>query len=88
MKFDWKTLLSFDVHYGKKIVTLLYYVMIVLISVNTLCSFIRGILNVCGGEVFNGLCGILFCLPLTVVYLLVLRLVCEMLDLFFDRFDR
>ena len=84
MNFDFKALLNFDTTYGKKLVTIVYYVMTAVILVNVLVSFISGIVSVAGGYVFSGLGKILFCLPLAIVYFLVLRVVCELVNAIFE----
>ena len=52
MNFDFKALLNFDTIYGKKLVTIVYYVMTAVILVNVLVSFISGIISVAGGARF------------------------------------
>lgn len=84
MNFDFKALLNFDTIYGKKLVTIVYYVMTAVILVNVLVSFISGIISVAGGSVFTGLGEILFCIPLAIVYFLVLRVVCELVNAIFE----
>ena len=84
MNFDFKALLNFDTIYGKKLVTIVYYVMTAVILVNVLVSFISGIISVAGGHVFIGLGEILFCIPLAIVYFLVLRVVCELVNAIFE----
>ncbi len=84
MNFDFKALLNFETTYGKKLVTVVYYVMTAVILINVLVSFISGIVNVADGYVFVGLGEILFCLPLAVVYFLILRVVCELVNAIFE----
>lgn len=84
MNFDFKALLSLETTYGKKLVTIVYYVMTVVILVNVIVSFISGIVSVAGGHVFTGLGEILFCLPLAVVYFLILRVICELVNAIFE----
>ncbi len=84
MNFDFKSLLTLENTYGKKLVTVVYYVMAIVIAVNVVVSFILGIGNIAGGEIMIGLGQILFCVPLAVVYLLILRLVCELVNAIFD----
>jgi len=72
-----KSLTSLDVSYGKKLVTAVYYALTAVIAVSMLCSFIMGIAEVATGSVLVGLGKILFCVPLAIVNLLVLRLLCE-----------
>ena len=84
MNFDFKSLLTLENTYGKKLVTVVYYVMAAVIAVNVLVSFIAGVANVAGGNVIYGLGQIVFCLPLALVYLLLLRLACELVNAIFD----
>ena len=84
MNFDFKALLSLETSYGKKLVTVVYYVMTAVILVNVLVSFISGIVSVAGGNVFAGLGKILFCLPLAIVYFLILRVACELINAIFE----
>lgn len=84
MNFDFKSLLTLENTYGKKLVTIVYYVMAVVIAVNVVVSFISGIGNIASGLIMVGLGKILFCVPLAVVYLLVLRLVCELVNAIFE----
>ena len=84
MNFDFKALLSLEPSYGKKLVTVVYYVMTAVILVNVLVSFISGIVSVAGGSVFAGLGEILFCLPLAIVYFLILRVACELINAIFE----
>ena len=88
MNFDFKSLLSLENRYGKKLVTVVYYVMAIVIAVNVLASFISGIVNVADGFILAGLGKIIFCLRLAVVYLLVLRLVCELINAIFDHCEK
>lgn len=84
MNFDFKSLLNLETTYGKKLVTIVYYVMAIVIAVNVIVSFISGIGNIAGGMIMLGLGKILFCVPLAVVYVLILRLVCELINTIFD----
>lgn len=84
MNFDFKSLLTLENTYGKKLVTIVYYVMAVVIAVNVVVSFISGIGNIASGSIMLGLGKILFCVPLAVVYLLILRLVCELVNAIFE----
>ncbi len=84
MNFDFKSLLNFEKTYGKKLVTIVYYAMAIVIAVNVLVSFIAGIVNVATGAVMTGLGQIIFCIPLAIVYLLILRLVCELINAIYD----
>ncbi len=84
MNFDFKALLNLEQSYGRKLVTIVYYVMTAAIAVNTLLDFIGGIANVARGYVLNGLVEIIFCLPLAVVYFLILRVVCELVNTIFE----
>ena len=83
-KFDFKSLISLENVFGKKLVTVIYYVMIAVIAINAVVSFIAGIGMVATGSILAGLGNILFCVPLAVVYLLVLRLACELANTFFE----
>ena len=84
MNFDFKSLLSLENGYGKKLVNIVYYIMIIVIAINVIVSFISGVANIAGGLVMVGLGQIIFCLPLAVVYFLVLRLVCELINAIFE----
>lgn len=88
MNFDFKSLLSFEKNYGKKLVSVVYYVMAIVIAVNVVVSFISGIVNVATGAVMAGLGQIIFCVPLAIAYLLVLRLICELLNAIFDHCEK
>lgn len=78
--FDLKSLLNLDDKLGKKLVTVVYYLGAIAIAVNVVVSFIWGISLVATGGVMEGLGKILFCLPLGILYLLVLRLLCEVVN--------
>ena len=84
MNFDFKALLNLEQTYGKKLVTIFYYVMTVAIAVNALLNFIGGIANVANGLVLSGLIDIVFCLPLAVIYFIILRVVCELVNTIFE----
>lgn len=84
MNFDFKSLLNFDKIYGRKLVTIVYYIMAGVIAINVFVSFVSGIVNVADGMIFEGIEKIVFCLPLAVVYLFVLRLVCELISTIFE----
>ena len=84
LKSDLKSLLSLEQTYGKKLVTVVYYVMAVVIAVNAVVTFIGGIVDVASAQIFSGLGKILFCLPLAAVYLLLLRLGCELVNAVFE----
>lgn len=84
MNFDFKALLNLEQTYGKKLVTIVYYVMTAVIAVNTLIDFIGGIANVAKGFVLSGMVDIVFCLPLAIVYFIILRVVCELVNAIFE----
>mgnify|MGYP003501819135 CR=1 FL=1 len=86
MKFDFdvKKLLNLDAPYGKQLVTIIYYVMTAVIIVNSVVSFFAGIVSIAGGKILAGLGNIIFCLPLAIVYFLILRLVCEVINAVLD----
>ena len=84
MKFDFKSLLNLEKSYGRKLVTIVYYAMAIVIAVNMIVSFIAGIANVATGAVMTGLGQIIFCVPLAIVYLLILRLACELVNAIFE----
>ena len=84
MNFDFKALLNLEQTYGKKLVTIVYYVMTAAIAVNALLNFIGGIANVAKGLVLSGLIDIVFCLPLAVIYFIILRVVCELVNTIFE----
>ena len=84
MNFDFKALLNLEQTYGKKLVTIFYYVMTAAIAVNALLNFIGGIANVANGLVLSGLIDIVFCLPLAVIYFIILRVVCELVNTIFE----
>ncbi len=88
MNFDFKSLLSLENRYGKKLVSIVYYVMAIVIAVNVLVTFVSGVVNIADGFVFAGIGQIIFCLPLAVVYLLVLRLVCELINAIFEHCEK
>ncbi len=79
-----KSLFSLDNSYGKKLVTITYYVMLAAIAVNAAASFIGGIACVASGAVLSGIGKILFCVPLAFVYVVILRLLCEVINAIFD----
>ncbi len=79
-----RSLFSFENTYGKKLVTVTYYIMLAAIAVNAVVSFIAGIVYVASGEVLGGLGKILFCVPLAFVYAVILRLLCELANAIFD----
>ena len=80
INFDFKSLLSLETTYGKKLVTAVYYIMSVTIAVNAVVSFIAGIANIAGGMVLTGIGQIIFCIPLAIVYFVLLRLGCEVVN--------
>ncbi|MBR2861024.1 MAG: DUF4282 domain-containing protein [Clostridia bacterium] len=82
--FDFKSLLSLETAYGRKLVTVAYYVLTVAILINAIVSFIAGISMVATGSVLAGLGNIIFCVPLAVVYFIVLRVVCELVNAVFE----
>ncbi len=84
MNFDFKALLNLENTYGRKLVTIVYYVMTGVIAVNAFLSFIGGIASVATGEILSGLTNIIFCLPLAIVYFLILRVVCEFINTIFE----
>ena len=84
MNFDFKSLLTLENGYGRKLVNIVYYVMTIVIAINVIVSFISGVVNIAGGFVMSGLGKIIFCLPLAVVYFLILRLVCELVNAIFE----
>ena len=57
-----------------------YYIMSVTIAVNAVVSFIAGIANIAGGMVLTGIGQIIFCIPLAIVYFVLLRLGCEVVN--------
>lgn len=84
MNFDFKALLNLENLYGRKLVTIVYYVMTGVILVNAFLSFIGGIASVATGNILSGLANIVFCLPLAVVYFLILRVLCELVNTIFE----
>ncbi len=82
--FDFKNLMNLENPYGKKLVTILYYVMTVVIAVNSVVSFFAGIVSIAAGNILLGLGNIIFCVPLAIVYFLILRLVCEVVNAVLD----
>lgn len=84
MNFDFKALLNLENPYGRKLVTIVYYVMTGAIAINAFLNFIGGIANVATGNVLAGLIDIIFCLPLALVYFLILRVVCELINAIFE----
>ena len=84
MNFDFKSLLNLENSYGRKLVTIVYYVMTGVIAINAFLSFIGGIASVATGNILNGLINIIFCIPLAIVYFLVLRVVCELINAIFE----
>lgn len=84
MNFDFKALLNLENPYGRKLVTIVYYVMTGVILVNAFLSFIGGIASVATGNILSGLANIVFCLPLAIVYFLILRVVCELINAIFE----
>ena len=84
MNFDFKALLNLENPYGRKLVTIVYYVMTGAIAINAFLTFIGGIASVATGNVLTGLIDIIFCLPLALVYFLILRVVCELINAIFE----
>ena len=84
MNFDFKALLNLENPYGRKLVTIVYYVMTGAIAINAFLNFIGGIANVATGNVLAGLIDIIFCLPLALVYFLILRVVCKLINAIFE----
>lgn len=84
MNFDFKALLNLENPYGRKLVTIVYYVMTGVIAVNAFISFIGGIASVATGNILSGLASIVFCLPLAIVYFLILRVICELVNTIFE----
>ncbi len=80
INFDFKSLFSLETTYGKKLVTAVYYIMTATIVINAIVTFIAGIANIATGSVLGGLGQIIFCLPLAVVYFVLLRLGCEVIN--------
>ncbi len=84
MNFDFKSLINLSTPIGKKLVTVVYYVLAVVIAIGSVAKFIGGIALVAQGQVVSGLGGILFSFPLAIVYFLVLRLACELIMAFYE----
>ena len=84
MNFDFKSLINLETTYGKKLVTIAYYVLTGVIAINVLVSFIEGVVAIADGLVVAGLFQVLFCAPLAVVYFIILRVACELVNAIFE----
>ena len=82
-----KAILDLKTAYGKKLVTLLYYAGIIVAIGNLIYNVMNSIfiVSVGGNKLFEGFWGFTTA-PITFVfYLIVIRVVCEVLNVFFDR---
>ena len=82
--FDLKTT------FGKKLVTVLYYGAVVVALGNLLYSVINSIIimSLGGAQVFAGMWQFVTAPIMFVFYFIIIRIVCELLNLIFDRFGR
>lgn len=78
--FDFKKFLTLNDEFGKQLVTIVYYAVSALIAFNLVTSFIAGIGEIAMGAVLSGAGKIVYCLPLSIVYFLLLRLACELVN--------
>lgn len=88
LKNFFESLFHFDKIFGKKLLLIVYYAVTAAIGVNAVVSFINGIVYLFVGNPLEGLWKIIFCIPLAIINFLILRLVCEIISLFFDKFDK
>lgn len=88
MNFDFKSLLNLNNLIGKKLITYFYYASIIAVAIGVLVMFIGGIGCIATGKILSGLGCIIFCVPLGVFLLIVLRLVCEFLTVIYDHCEK
>jgi len=84
MDINLKDLFKLDNIMGKKLVLILYYFLAVAIVINLIASFIGGIVYLVQGSVLIGLGGVLFSLPLALLYFIIARVACELVSALFD----
>ena len=78
MLFDFKALLNLDEIIGKRLVTVFYYAGAAASAISVRVMFIAGIAKVAGGHVLAGLGLVLFCAPIGLLMLILLRILCEL----------
>ena len=83
-----KALFDLKITYGKKLGNILYYGAIIIALGNLIYSFINSIITMSlgGAQVFQGLWQFVTSPVMFVFYFIIIRIVCELLNLFFDRF--
>ena len=81
---DFKNLFNFDEIYGKKLVTIVYYALSAVIAVMAVISLLSGILQIFIAP-FAATVQIMITIPLAVVAFLVLRIICEVITVFFEK---
>ena len=81
---DIKDLFNLDKIFGKKLVTVAYYVLTAVIVLAAMLSILSGIAQVFSSP-FMAMLRILLTIPTSVVAFIILRVICEALVVFFEK---
>ena len=81
---DFKNLFNLDEIYGKKLVTIVYYALSAVIAAMAVISLLSGILQIFTAP-FIATMRIMLTIPFAVVAFLVLRVICEVITVFFEK---
>ncbi len=82
-----KSFLKLDSVYGKKLIVVLYYASLVIAAGNLIYSFVSSIVLMAQGGtmILDGIWRLLTCPFVFAFYVLIIRVVCEVLMVFFLR---
>ena len=81
---DFKNLFNFDEIYGKKLLTIAYYALAIIIAIFMTLSILTGIIQIFSAP-FTAMLRVMITIPLGVVAFLILRVICEVIAVFFDK---
>ena len=81
---DFKHLFNFDEIYGKKLLTIAYYSLTAIICLMMLVSFLIGISQIFTTPII-AMVRIAFTIPFGVVAFIILRVICEVIAVYFDK---
>ena len=82
-----KAIFDLKTSYGKKLVNVLYYASIIIAAGNLIYNLMNSVFVIAAGgaQVFAGFWSFITAPILFVFYLIIIRVVCEVLNVFFDR---
>lgn len=81
---DFKNLFNLDEIFGKKLLTIVYYSLTIMIAIAMTISILSGIIQIFSVP-FWAMLRIMITIPLGVVAFLILRVICEVIAVFFEK---